>query len=223
MLGGMWNPVRARRERREAHLVEREAFRAAKRLAREDVLVLGEDVAGLALPADASHEVREHHRFALEGYDRARRMLDEAHAAEDVDRLDEVLQAARWELAAVRALEAGEQLPERRSPCFFNPQHGPAVTSLEWAPAGGTPRRVEVCRNDELRLETGADPDHREVRVGDRFVPWWQADAAGSGGSFTAAQRALDDHGPLVHAAMAEARARSGVSHQGVFHGGPGI
>ena len=40
----MWNPIRRRRERREAHLLEREAFRAAKRLAREDLLVLGEDV-----------------------------------------------------------------------------------------------------------------------------------------------------------------------------------
>lgn len=45
----MWNPLRARRVRREAHLVEREAFRAAKRLAREDVLVLGEDVAGISI------------------------------------------------------------------------------------------------------------------------------------------------------------------------------
>mgnify|MGYP000427434110 CR=1 FL=1 len=116
----MWNPIRRRRERREAHLLEREAFRAAKRLAREDLLVLGEDVAGLALPADASQEVHEHHRFALEGYDRARGMLDAADSTDDVDRLDEVLQLARWELAAVRALEAGEPLPPRRGPCYID-------------------------------------------------------------------------------------------------------
>lgn len=205
----MWNPLRARRERREAHLVEREAFRAAKRLAREDVLVLGEDVAGLALPADASHEVREHHRFALEGYDRARRMLDEADSADDVDRLDEVLQEARWELAAVRALEAGDPLPDRRGPCFFNPQHGPAVTTLGWAPPGGSERRVEVCRNDELRLQTGADPDHREVRIGDRFVPWWQAPPPQVFASMPLTQ---GQHGPLVTAALSEAQMRASMA-----------
>ena len=205
-----WNPFRARRERREAHLLEREAFRAARRLAREDVLALGGDVAGLALPADASHEVREHHRFALEGYDRAKALLDAADSIEAVDELDQVLQDARWELAAVRALEAGEPAPPRRGPCFFNPQHGPAVTALDWTPPGGTSRRDEVCRNDELRLETGADPDHREVRVGDRWVPWWQA--TGGSGSGATVQHALDHTGSLVHAAIAEARVRSGLS-----------
>ena len=205
-----WNPFTARRERREAHLLEREAFRAAKRLAREDVLVLGEDVAGLALPPDASHEVREHHRFALDGYERAQRLLDEADSLEGVDALDQVLQDARWELAAVRALEAGEPAPPRRGPCFFNPQHGPAVTALDWTPPGGTSRRVGVCRNDELRLETGADPDHREVRVGDRYVPWWQA--TGGGGSGATVRHTLGNSGSLVHAAIAEARVRSGLS-----------
>lgn len=215
----MWNPLRARRERREAHLLEREAFRSARRLAREDVLVLGEDLAALALPADASHEVREHHRFALDGYEEASRMLDAADSVDEVDALDEVLQAARWELAAVRALEAGEPVPDRRGPCFFNPQHGPAVTTLEWTPPGGTARRVEVCRNDELRLETGADPAHRLVRVGDRHVPWWQA-ASASAGSFSRTRHSLDGHGPLVHAAIAEAHVRSGLGVASiVIHG----
>lgn len=205
----MWTPWRARREREEAHLLERETFRAAKRLAREDVLALGEDVAALPLPPDASHDVSEHHRFALEGYERASRMLDGAESLEAVEELDEVLRGARWELAAVRALESGEPLPARRGPCFFNPQHGPAVTALDWTPPGRTSRRVEVCRNDELRLETGADPDHRLVRVGDRHVPWWQATG---GGSRSTTQHTLDGHGALVHAAVAEARVRSGLS-----------
>ena len=205
----MWNPLRARRERREAHLVEREAFRAARRLAREDVLVLGEQVAALALDPDAGHEVREHHRFALEGYERATRLLDAADCAADVDALDEVLQAARWELAAVRALESGEPVPDRRGPCFFNPQHGPAVVVLDWTPPGGTSRPVEVCRNDELRLRTGADPDHREVRVGDRVVPWWQAPAPAVLAAMPLTQ---GQHGPLVTAALAEAQVRSSMA-----------
>ncbi len=206
----MWNPIRRRRERREAHLLERQAFRAAKRLAREDLMVLGEDVAGLALPPEASQEVREHHRFALEGYDRARGMLDAADSTDDVDRLDEVLQLARWELAAVRALEAGEPLPPRRGPCFFNPQHGPSVVRLDWAPPHGSSRRVEVCRGCELRVETGADPAHREVRVGDRYVPWWQAPSAAHFTSMPLAESV--EHGPLVTAALTEARIHASLA-----------
>lgn len=208
----MWNPIRRRRERREAHFLEREAFRAAKRLAREDVLLLGEDVAGLALPAEADHEIREHHRFALEGYDRARGLLDAAEVAADIDGLDEVLQLARWELAAVRALEAGEPLPPRRGPCFFNPQHGPSVVRLTWAPPQGSERQVEACRACELRLETGADPKHREVRVGDRFVPWWQASSVATFSSMPTAQALEGTHGPLVAAAMTEAQLRASMS-----------
>lgn len=204
-----WNPWRARRRRREAHLLEREAFRVARRLAREDVLDLGEQVAALEVPADADRHLRDHHRSALDGYDAAHRLLDAADSVADVEALDQTLQQARWELAAVRSLVAGEPVPPRRGPCFFNPQHGPALTTLEWTPPGGTARTVEVCRNDELRLSTGADPEHRVVRVGDRHVPWWQA--AGEGGAFSAAQHTLDGHGALVHAAMAEARMRSGL------------
>lgn len=166
----MWNPLR-RRETKERHLLEREAFRAATRLAREDVTLLGQQVAALPLADDAPRDVRDHHRFALDGYEEAKARLEAADSLEEVEALDEVLQSARWERAAVLALETGEPLPDQRGPCFFNPQHGPAVTTVDWTPPMGTARRVEVCRNDELRLATGADPDHREVRVGDRHVP----------------------------------------------------
>ena len=210
----MWNPLRARREREAAHLVEREAFRAARRLAREDVLVLGEQVAALEVPRDADRHLRDHHHSALDGYDAAQRLLDAADSVADVEALDETLQRARWDLAAVRALAAGEPLPERRGPCFFNPQHGPAVTTLDWTPRGGTTRTIEVCRNDELRLETGADPEHREIRVGDRVVPWWQASA--SGAPWTAETSTRQHHGALVEAAMAEARLRSGLGQIGI-------
>ena len=123
---------------------------------------------------------------------------------------DEALQLARWELAAVRALEAGEPLPPRRGPCFFNPQHGPAVARLDWAPPHGSSRRVEVCRGCELRVETGADPAHREVRVGDRYVPWWQAPSAAHFTSMPLAESV--EHGPLVTAALTEARIHASLA-----------
>jgi hypothetical protein len=33
-----------------------------------------------------------------------------------------------------------------------------------------------TCRRDRDRLTAGEAPDVRLVRVGDRYVPWWQAD-----------------------------------------------
>lgn len=68
---------------------------------------------------------------------------------------------------------------------------------------------MEVCRNDELRLETGADPDHREVRIGDRYVPWWQAPAPAL---FAAMPLAQGPHGPLVTAALSEAQMRASMN-----------
>ena len=46
--------------------------------------------------------------------------------------------------------------------------------------------------------------------MGDRYVPWWQA-TEGSGSGATV-QHTLDHTGSLVHAAIAEARVRSGLS-----------
>lgn len=41
----------------------------------------------------------------------------------------------------------------------------------------GVEREVPVCRRDRDRLTAGEAPDIREVRVGDRYVPWWEAGA----------------------------------------------
>ena len=83
--------------------------------------------------------------------------------------------AGRFDLACVLARRDGEPLPQRREPCFFNPQHGPSVTDVPWTPAGGVERPVPVCRNDQVRLDRGERPDVRLVRAGDRYVPWWAA------------------------------------------------
>ena len=66
------------------------------------------------------------------------------------------LEEGRFELACVRALQAGEPSPERRAPCFFNPQHGPSVQDVTWAPDGGAPREVPVCADCAARLSPAA-------------------------------------------------------------------
>ena len=172
-----WNPIRARRERR---LAELEEWRAARRIADEDVTVFGEELARLheetlATPLDAA--MARDYQAALDRYDEAKVALRESQTRDEVTALTKVLDEGRFHLACVLARRDGVELPRRREPCFFNPQHGPAVADVQWTPPGGVERDVPVCRRDRDRLTAGEAPDIRRVRVGDRYVPWWEAGA----------------------------------------------
>jgi hypothetical protein len=52
------------------------------------------------------------------------------------------------------------------------------VTDVPWAPSGGVERDVPACALDAERVNAGADPDARQVMVGPRRVPYWQAGPA---------------------------------------------
>jgi hypothetical protein len=167
-----------RRRRREQELVEKDRWRVARRLVDEDVTVLGEQLAELhveTLGDDLDPTARDHYRRALEHYDQAKHLLASSATAEDVAAAEQVVADARYHRAAVIAVRDGEPLPQRREPCFFDPQHGPAMQDVEWTPPGGTPRAVGVCAADARRLAAGEEPLVRLVRVGDRWVPWHQA------------------------------------------------
>ena len=81
--------------------------------------------------------------------------------------MTEALEDGRYAVACVRARVAGEPLPVRRPPCFFNPAHGPSTTDIEWAPPGGQPRQVPVCAADADRRRPGrrAGHPHRASRA----------------------------------------------------------
>ena len=69
-------------------------------------------------------------------------------------------------------------MPERRAPCFFNPQHGPSVRDVRWAPPGGAPRDVPACAADAQRVEQGFDPHVREVMIDGQRRPYYDAGPA---------------------------------------------
>jgi len=89
-----------------------------------------------------------------------------------------ILEDGRYAVQCVQERLAGRPLPTRRPPCFFNPNHGPSTTNVSWAPVGGTPRDVPACAADAERVAAGAEPDSRQVMVGSRRVPYWQAGPA---------------------------------------------
>jgi hypothetical protein len=95
-----------------------------------------------------------------------------------VQDVTKILDDGRYAIACVRARVAGEPLPQRRPPCFFDPRHGLSVEDVPYAPLGGADRQVPACALDAERVKAGAEPDARQVMVGTQRVPYWQGGRA---------------------------------------------
>lgn len=120
---------------------------------------------------------RERELQAKEAFRANRKMVDEDVTVfgEQVAAVTTVLEHGRFARACLLARQDGTALPHRREECYFNPQHGPAMSEVAWAPPGGVERQIAVCAADARRLAGGEAPDIRLVRVGDRYVPWYAA------------------------------------------------
>jgi hypothetical protein len=147
----------------------------------EDVTRLGEDISALNLNVmdpDLDPTARDDYQKAMDSYDRAKAAADTAQRPEDMRNVTTALEDGRYFMTAVRARVDGRPVPERRAPCFFNPQHGPSVQDVSWAPPGGAPRSVPACAADAERVLSGQDPDTRLVSVGGSRRPYWDAGPA---------------------------------------------
>ena len=149
-----------------------------RRLAEEDVLLLGEElqrldrrVSGHELDEDA----RRDYQTALDAYESAQRSADHIDSADQVSRIVDTLSTGRYALACVLARTEGRPIPERRTPCFFNPQHGPATTDVLWTQPGRGTRTVPACAQDAARQAAGENPHVRVLVVDGRRVPYWEA------------------------------------------------
>ena len=178
LIGGgaaLFGISRSRRRRRE----EAEHAAELRETANEDLVALGEDIRALDLDVEmpnADPRAREDYGRAVDLYDRARRTLDGARRPEDFGPIAEALEEGRWAMASAKARLNGEQPPERRPPCFFDPRHGPSTRDVEWAPHHhAAPRAIPVCEADAVRLESGHEPMTREIVTGGRRVPYYDA------------------------------------------------
>jgi hypothetical protein len=172
--------VSRRRRRRREHA----EFEQVREVTREDVIALGQDIRALDLDMEmpnADPEARQHYGLAVERYGQAEEALGRARRPEDLQPVTELLEEGRWAMEAARAEMEGHAAPERRSPCFFDPRHGPSVTDVEWSPPGGQPRPVPACAADAVRIGDGVDPGMRQVPVNGQMVPYWQAGPAYAG------------------------------------------
>ena len=152
-----------------------------RKLAFEDITAFGEDLqqldaemSGHELDAGANSDYQR----ALDAYESAKVAGDSINRPEDIRHITEIVEDGRYAIACVRARVAGEPLPTRRPPCFFDPRHGPSVTDVPYVPPDGVERDVPACALDAERVRAGADPDIRKVMVGAQRVPYWQGGRA---------------------------------------------
>src|SRR5690606_21609979 len=173
--------VSRRREEARLESARVEQLRTVARPAEEDVTRFGEELQELhvdTLTTTLDVPMRQDYQRALDCYETAKELLHTSSRAEDVTEATKALEDGRYALACVLARQDGRPLPQRRPPCFFTPRHGPAEADVEWAPRGGVPREVPVCLADAERVAAGAEPDTRQVRDGNRMVPWYQGGPA---------------------------------------------
>jgi hypothetical protein len=154
---------------------------SVKRTADEDITRFGEELQDLDLDMvgkDLGDGARQDYQRALDAYESAKQAVTQVTEAEQIRHVIEILEDGRYAAACVRARVNGEPLPQRRPSCFFNPQHGPSVEDVMWAPPGGAQREVPACAADAERVRAGAEPDVRKVMVGPQRVPYWEAGPA---------------------------------------------
>ncbi|HNV11360.1 MAG TPA: hypothetical protein PKN27_08515 [Propionibacteriaceae bacterium] len=167
---------------RAQHTAELESQLATSRhAAEEDVTKFGEELQRLD-SAVAGHPLDEpmqqDYTRALDAYDNAKESLAAVRQPEEIRHVTEILEDGRYAIACVRARVAGQPLPQKLPPCFFNPAHGPSSQNVRWAPPGGSVREVPACPADAERVLAGADPYIRTVPMGARRVPYWEGGQA---------------------------------------------
>ncbi|MEO3808801.1 hypothetical protein ABGB17_07340 [Sphaerisporangium sp. B11E5] len=181
LAGGLGIFFYSRKKKRQREAREAAELAAVKQTVEEDVTKFGEEITALDLDvkfADNPAKGQDDWRGALDAYERAKNELAAVKRADQLRGVTSILEEGRYALACVKAQVNNEPVPERRAPCFFNPQHGPSVRDVAWAPPGGAPRNVPACAMDAQRVDQGFDPQMREVMVDGHRRPYWDAGPA---------------------------------------------
>lgn len=168
-------------ERKSDKLFYLELARVKRRLVDEDVTLFGEQLSDLhieTLTTELDQDMRADYQRALNLYEEAKQRFHREATDSELVAIGSLLEEGRFRHACVLARRDGTELPTRLPPCFFNPQHGPSVSELAWAPPGGVERAVPVCRRDLNRMRDNLMPELRVVRIGNHYVPWYAAGSA---------------------------------------------
>ena len=153
------------------------ALASVKQTIDEDITAFGESLDSVDSAAITTDENRADWMAALDEYDKAKRSSDAMTDPQQAATVTESLDEGRFRVACVQARLAGEPLPERRPPCFFDPRHGLSVRDVSYTPMGTAQARdVPACAACAAAIDDGLDPEIRMVpaAAGGR-QPYWQA------------------------------------------------
>jgi len=165
----MWRSTKASKERLARQIqVSRDEIRAHVSAVADAILALDDRVT-ISTP-----EVKARFAAVNQTYAEVREQVEVATTIPQLEALEDRIDDARWEVAAIEAVLDGRPEPERPedqpAACFFDPTHGAGTESVEvTSPAGQ--RRVGVCRNCADLLALGEEPPVRTVEVNGRQVP----------------------------------------------------
>lgn len=149
----------------------------------DDITTFGDELRDLDLAVvgiDLDQATQQDYQRALDAYEASKVSLAQVRSSDQLQHVTEILEDGRYWIACVQARVAGQPLPVKRPPCFFNPAHGPSVRNVTWAPMGGSAREIPACAADAERVAAGADPSVRMVMSGPARVPYWQDPAYGA-------------------------------------------
>jgi hypothetical protein len=201
-----WNPL----SRKHKDDGAAEQVRLLTRLAREDLLELGERLEDEVPPAEPDALTERAKARTLTA--QARPRLREAETPEAVLAVQETICQAFVHLARSDAIVRGEEPPTRTDPCAFNPQHGPAVTEVVWAPIGGTEASYACCQPDADLIAAGKGPRRRTIKLDVGDVAW---DELGSARRTPNDLRRADATDDYLAVALAAQRTAQGMQHFG--------
>ncbi|MCY0941229.1 hypothetical protein [Streptomyces antarcticus] len=177
--GGAYALVRRNRKKKEE--VRREAVARLGVVVDEDITAFGEELERLDFhPGEpgADDAMRKDYEQGLDSYEKAKRIMASVQRPDEVQGVTQALEDGRYALASLDARRQGKPVPERRSPCFFDPRHGPSTEDAAWAPPAGAARTVPVCTADAVRLRDGLDPAVRTVDTEHGPRPYYDAGPA---------------------------------------------
>ncbi|MFI7638545.1 hypothetical protein [Nonomuraea sp. NPDC049400] len=181
LVGGGGYFLYSSNKKKKRAIQEAKDLAAVKQTVDEDVTKLGEEITALdadvTLAGQGGKHIEEWQQ-ALDSYEKAKTQLATVQRPDQVRDVTQTLEDGRYALAVVKARVNNEPVPERRAPCFFNPQHGPSIRDVRWAPSGGALRDVPACRMDAEAVERGFDPQMREVMVDGHRRPYYDAGPA---------------------------------------------
>ena len=177
----VWQVRILRRERGLEREYRQRGYSAVKASLHEDVSALGDDLSRLGhdlTDADDDGAARRDYERAVAISDEVRRSVDQLRSVTLADAMTEAMTEARYSMACARSRLAGQPVPERRLPCFFNPRHGPSVADVRWHRAPGEPVDVPSCAAHAPRIALPEEPDSLQVWSGWKRGPYWEATIA---------------------------------------------